>query len=557
MTDWTFPGLGAKRRGGSLLGFGGCLVAVAIALPIAGVLWHLFLPGQGNWSHIVETRLADYLVNSLLLVVMVGILAPAIGTGTAWLTTLCRFPGQSLFAWALVLPLAVPGYVVAYAYTDFFDVAGPLQRFIRETFDLSARDYWFPQIRSLPGAGILLSLVLYPYVYMLARAAFLEQSVCALEVAKTLGYRPWALFWRVALPLARPAVVAGTALALMETLADYGTVSFFGVETFTTGIVRAFSSFGDRVGSAQLATVLLLAVLALLLLERWSRTKQRFFHTTGRYRALPRIRLTGWKAAMACLACALPVFLGFFFPAILLLQLWLVSADGGVDPRFHDWAWHGLTLATITAGLAVGIALPLGYILRQRGQRALRGLVRFASMGYALPGTVIAVGITIPLAALDRTVSQWLAESFGWQGGLILSGGIAILIYAYLVRFLAVSLGSVEASLTKIRPSLDDAARTLGRGPAGVLREVHGPLLTGGILTAALLVFVDVMKELPATLLLRPFNFDTLAVQAHNFAADERLAEAGLPSLAIVAVGVLPVILLSRAIAKGRPGTIS
>jgi len=540
------------RRGG--LTWPIVAIALLLLLPILSVLAALLQPDQGSWAHLSRTLLPDYILNSLSLVVLVGLGAPIIGSGTAWLTTLCRFPGSRLLAWALVLPLAVPGYVIAYAYTDFLDVAGPLQGWLRETFEWRVGDYWFPAVRSLPGAALLLSLVLYPYVYLLARAAFLEQSVCALEVGRTLGYRPWALFFRVALPLARPSIAAGTALVLMETLADYGTVAFFGLPTFTTGIVRAFASLGDRVASAQLASCLLVAVTALLLLERWSRSRQRFHHTTGRYQALPTFRLRGIKAGAALVACALPLVLGFVFPALLLLWMWLEEAAGQIDPRFLRWAWHSLSLGLMTAALAVGIGLILAYGLRQRGSPVTAALSRLAGMGYALPGTVIAVGTITPLTAFDRALSAALQDLFGTSGGLILSGSVAALIYAYLVRFLSVSLNTLDAGLAKIRHSFDEAARTLGRSPAGVLREVHVPLLASGLATAALLVFVDVMKELPATLLLRPFDMDTLAVQAHNLAADERLAQAGLPSLAIVAVGILPVMLLSRAIARGRPG---
>lgn len=542
------------RRQRAALAWPIALIALLLMLPILSVLANLLEPDQGSWAHLSQTLLPRYLLNSLLLVLGVGLLVPLIGSITAWLTTLCRFPGDRFFTWALVLPLAVPGYVVAYAYTDVLDVAGPLQTWLRATFEWQVGDYWFLKVRSLPGAALLLSLVLYPYVYLLARAAFLQQSACVLEVGRTLGYRPWGLFFSVALPLARPAIAAGTALALMETLADYGTVSFFGVSTFTTGIVRAFSAFGDRIAAAQLAAVLLVGVLALLLLERWSRSRKLYHHTTGRYSSLPQFQLSGLRAALAILACGLPLALGFLLPAGLLFWMWLDRAQGKIDSRFLGWAWNSFSLGAITALLAVLVGLLLAYGLRQRGNRLLAGLARLAGMGYAVPGTVIAVGAIIPLAALDHALAGLLRDLFGVNSGLLLSGSIVALVYAYLVRFLSVSLSTLDASLSKVRYSLDEAARNLGRRPASVLREIHAPLLASGLATAALLVFVDVMKELPATLLLRPFNMDTLAVQAHNLASDERLAEAGLPSLAIVAVGILPVILLSRAIAKGRPG---
>lgn len=543
-----------RRRRLGLAGWLAWLFLALFLLPVATVVAHIFLPDQGTWSHLVETVLPDYVRNSLLLALGVGIIAPVLGTGTAWLTTLCRFPGQRFFAWALILPLAVPGYVMAYAYTDFLEVSGPLQTWLRQALDLQVGHYWFPDVRSLGGAIALLSLVLYPYVYLLARSAFLEQSVCALEVGRTLGYGPWACFWHVALPLARPAVMAGAALVLMETLADYGTVAYFGLPTFTTGIVRALISMGDRTAAAQLSTLLLGAVFLVLLLERWSRRRLRFHHTSSKYRALPRHQLRGGRAMLATLACALPLLLGFLLPAALLLRLWLGVAEGEVDRRFLGWAGNSVTLAGIAACCAVTLALLLAYGLRISRSASLTFAARLAGMGYAVPGTVIAIGALIPLAAFDNALDAWLRSSFGVSTGLLLTGSITALIFAYLVRFLSVALGTVEASLGKVRPSLDEAARTLGSSPRATLWRVHAPLVWGGVLTALLMVFVDVLKELPATLLLRPFDFDTLAVQAANFAADERLAEAAFPALAIVAVGLLPVLLLSRAIARARPG---
>jgi iron(III) transport system permease protein len=551
------PPPAARPRRRWRIGHTGWLAWLFLALfllPVATVVAHIFLPDQGTWDHLVETVLPDYIRNSLLLALGVGLIAPVLGTGTAWLTTLCRFPGQRFFAWALILPLAVPGYVMAYAYTDFLEVSGPLQGWLRQALDLQVGHYWFPDVRSLGGAITLLSLVLYPYVYLLARSAFLEQSVCALEVGRTLGYGPWACFWHVALPLARPAIMAGAALVLMETLADYGTVAYFGLPTFTTGIVRALISMGDRTAAAQLSTLLLGAVFLVLLLERWSRRRLRFHHTSSKYRALPRHQLRGGRALLAVLACALPLLLGFLLPAALLLRLWLGVAEGEVDRRFLGWAGNSVTLAGIAACCAVALALLLAYGLRLSRSPSLTFAARLAGMGYAVPGTVIAIGTLIPLAAFDNALDAWLRARFGVSTGLLLTGSITALIFAYLVRFLSVALGTVEASLGKVRPSLDEAARTLGSGPRATLWRVHAPLVWGGVLTALLMVFVDVLKELPATLLLRPFDFDTLAVQAANFAADERLAEAAFPALAIVAVGLLPVLLLSRAIARARPG---
>lgn len=531
------------------------LIAGVLTIPVISVLTNVFSSGSGTWQHLVDTVLPGYIWNTTLLVLGVGICVPVIGTTTAWLVTMCRFPGWRVFEWALILPLAVPAYVMAYTYTDFLQPSGPLQQWIRDTWDLSFRDYWFPEIRSLGGAIAMLSLVLYPYVYMLARAAFLEQSICALEVSRTLGCTPRSSFLRVALPLARPSIAAGTALALMETLADYGTVSFFGVPTFTTGIVRAWIDFGDRVAAGQLSSVLLVFVFAILLIERANRGIAKYHHSTNRYQNLPRYGLTGLRGLLAFLACALPLGLGFLLPCILLIDMTLESEWSLIAGRFFDLVLNSFTLAAITAVIAVLVALVMAYAVRLQPSNLSRAAARVASMGYAVPGTVIAVGVLIPFASLDNAVDAWMRASFGISTGLLLTGSVAALVFAYLVRFMAISLNTVEASLGKIRPSMDDAARTLGENAFGTLRRVHMPLMWGSLLTAGLVVFVDVMKELPATLVMRPFNFDTLAIQAHNLASDERLTEASIPSLSIVIVSIPPLILLTRAIAKSRPGT--
>jgi iron(III) transport system permease protein len=529
-------------------------IAALFAVPVMSVLVHLAMPGNGIWRHLAGTVLPGYLANTFLLALGVGLGVPVIGAGCAWLVTMCRFPGRKLFEWALILPLAVPAYVMAYTYTDFLQFTGPVQSLLRDLTGWAPRGYWFPEIRSVGGAVVMLVLVLYPYAYMLSRAAFLEQSVCALEVSRTLGCGPWRSFFRVALPLARPAIAAGTALALMETLADYGTVSFFGVPTFTTGIVRAWISLGDRVAAAQLASALLGFVFVVLLLERWSRGRARYHHTSSRYQRLPGYRLAGWKAALATLACALPLTFGFLLPAAILLVMSIEAGDTQFGARFLHLAANSFTLASVTALLAVALALVMAYGQRLHPNRWAMLANRVAGMGYAVPGTVIAVGVLIPFARLDNALDAWLRANLGISSGLILTGSIAALVFAYLVRFLAVSLHTVEASLGKIRPTMDDAARSLGKGPGDTLVQVHAPLMWGSLLTAGLVVFVDVMKELPATLVMRPFNFDTLAVQAYNLASDERLTEASTASLAIVAVGILPLLLLSRAIARSRPG---
>ncbi|MFM2044201.1 MAG: hypothetical protein RLY86_2777 [Pseudomonadota bacterium] len=529
-------------------------VALLVALPVGIVLTRVFVPTDGVWSHLAATVLPRYLTNTALLMAGVGTGVLVIGVGTAWLVTMCRFPGRRVLEWALLLPMAMPAYVMAYTYTDLLQFVGPVQTALRETFGWTRQDYWFPNIRSLGGAAAMLTLVLYPYVYLLARAAFLEQSVCVLEVSRTLGSSAWRTFTRVALPLARPAIVAGLALALMEVLADFGTVQYFAVDTFTTGIYRTWFALGEPVAAAQLAAVLLLFVATVMALERVSRGRARYHHSTGRYRPLPSFELRGIRAAGALLACALPLLLGFIVPLLVLADLSLGGGDALFGPVFLRLAGNSFTLAGITAVIAVALAAMVAYGLRMRPTPLLRGAARVAAMGYAVPGSVIAVGILIPAAAFDNTVDAFMRETFGISSGLLLSGTIVALVYAYLVRFLAVSFNTVEASLGKIRPSLDMAARVLGYSPGGTMVRVHVPIMKGSLLTAGLLVFVDVMKELPATMIVRPFNFDTLAVRVYTLASDERLAEASTAAIAIVAVGIIPVILLSRAIAASRPG---
>ncbi len=530
------------------------VIAALVALPVLAVVSRVFVPTNGVWQHLVETVLAEYLLNTIRLVLGVGMGTLVIGVGTAWLVTMCRFPGSRMLEWALLLPMAVPAYVMAYVYTDVLQFVGPVQTGLRALFHWTRHDYWFPDIRTVDGAAAMMTLVLYPYVYLLSRAAFLEQSVCVLEVSRTLGRGPWRSFFTVALPLARPSIVAGLALVLMEVLADFGTVQYFAVNTFVTGIYRTWFAMGQPMAAAQLASVLMLFVLVLVLMERWSRRQARYHHTTTRYRRLPKHRLTGWRAAAALAACALPLLLGFILPAGLLVRMALTAGDEAFGPMFLTLARNSFSLAALAAVLAVTLALVLAYGQRLHPTPLLKGAVRVAAMGYAIPGSVIAVGVLIPFAHLDNAVDAFLRQSFGISTGLLLSGTIAAVLFAYLVRFLAVSFNTIEASLGKIRPTMDFASRVLGQTAGRTLIRVHAPIMWGSLLTAGLLVFVDVMKELPATMIVRPFNFDTLAVRVYTLASDERLTEAATGALAIVAVGIVPVILLSLSISRSRPG---
>ena len=525
-------------------------IALLISVPVLFVLSSLATPSGEIWRHLAQTVLLRYVLNSLGLMLGVGCGVVLLGVAGAWLVTMCQFPGRRVMEWALLLPLAAPAYILAYAYTEVLEFYGPVQTGLRAVFGWQGlQDYWFPPIRSLGGAIALLTLVLYPYVYLLVRVAFLEQSVCTLEASRSLGCTPWRSFWRVALPLARPAIAAGTALALMETLSDFGTVQFFGVDTFTTGIYRTWFGMGERPAASQLAALLLLFVLALVWAEQWFRRQSRYFQTHSRQQ-IARYPLLGWRGALALLVCLIPVLLGFVIPLALLLQLTINDLGQLANPEFWTFARNSLLLAAITAGLGVAIALVMAYGARLNPSNGMTLATRIAAMGYAIPGSVIAVGVLVPIGGLDNAIDAAMRNRFGIATGLLFSGTIIALVFAYLVRFLAVAFNTLESSLGRIKPSLDDASRSLGHSTLATLRRVHIPLLGSSLLTAALLVFVDVIKELPATLIIRPFNFDTLAVRVYQLAADERLAAAAAPALAIVAVGILPVLLLSRQIRR-------
>ena len=529
-------------------------IALLVIAPILSVGANVFTAGTGGtWAHLAGTVLPEYIVTTIALCLGVGCGVALLGVGAAWIVTHFDFALRRGFEWALVLPLAMPAYVMAYTYTDLLQFSGPVQGWLREAMGWRRGDYLFPEVRSTLGAVLMFASVLYPYVYLLARTAFLERGSGLTEAGRSLGLSDWQSFRRIALPMARPAIAAGVALVLMETLADYGTVAYFGVQTFTTGIYRAWFSLGDRAAAAQLSMCLLGFVLLLLALERASRGSARF-HGTGQRRQPPRgTRLGGWQAAAAIGACGIPLLLGFVLPCGVLLHMALFSGDPQFGPRFVALARNSVLVSTLTALLAVALALLVAYARRLDPRPLSRIAHWMAGMGYALPGSVIAVGVLIPLAWLDNALVQWLRGSFGWHTGLLLTGSIAALVFACVVRFLASALQTVDSALQRITPHMDDASRSLGLTPARTLRRVHLPLLRRGLLTAALLVFIDVMKELPATLVMRPFNFDTLATQAYTLASDERLAEASTASIAIVVVGLLPMIIICRQIASERP----
>ena len=519
------------------------LVGLLVTLPVLAVLGSWF---QWNaetaqiLSEMARTVLPDYAWTSLRLCLWVGFGAAVLGTATAAAVTLFDFPGRRTFEWLLLLPLAMPAYVVAYAYTDFLQFSGPLQVWMRESFGLRGR--LLPEVRSVGGAAWVFIFSLYPYVYLLARAALGERAAHLMEAARLLGAPLSRRILRIALPLARPAVAAGVALALMETLADFGVSSYFGIQTFTTGIYKAWLSMDNRIAAAQLATVLLIVVIVLLRLEQGAQKRMRFAAgrgaRAGSAESQP-VRLGGGQLVAAWLVCMLPVLMGFVFPVLFMLRP--LAADWSVLPwdRFVDWAFNSVRLGAISSALAVMLALGLAFSVRRAPDVVTRGVAQLVSLGYAVPGAVIVVGLLLPVGWVQ---SAWPESG---AGGLITATVVGI-VWAYLVRFSAVALQSMQSGYARIPVSLDDSARMLGAGATGLLARVHWPLLRRTTAAAALLVFVDVMKELPATMVLRPFNTDTLAVVAYQLARDERLGEAALPSLALVLVGLIPVLLLSR-----------
>ncbi|HEX5931980.1 MAG TPA: iron ABC transporter permease [Methyloceanibacter sp.] len=531
------------------------LISLIALLPILAIGGIALKTSGDTWPHLIENVLPGALRRTALLLAGVGALTLLIGTATAWLVTMYRFPGRNAFQWLLLLPLAIPTYIIAYSYLELLDYSGVVQSGLRALFGWQdARSYWFPDIRSLGGAILVMSAVLYPYVYITARASFIAQSVCILEVSRSLGRTAPQTFWEVALPLARPALAAGVALALMETLNDIGAVGFFGVRTLTVAIYDTWLDRNNLAGAAQIACVMLLFVFALLGLELALRGKRRFHHTTGKYRRLPKDRLEGLGGALASLACAVPVLFGFALPAGVLFYDALAHSASGLSPAFWRAALNSLLLAGAAAVLAVGFAVVLAYARRQTRSKLIQGASTIPAISYAVPGTVLAIGLLIPLASLDNFVDSLTRSLLGVTTGLLLSGTAFVIVLAYTIRFLAASLGAVEAGLSRVSRNIDAAARSLGATLGEMLVKVHLPLLRPALGAAALLVFVDSMKELPATLLLRPFNFDTLATQVFTLVSLYRYEEAGLSALTIVLVSLAPVLLLHGLVAGSRPG---
>lgn len=543
------------KRGGTRAGTGafkavGLILAATCLLPMVAVLLAAGTGGFDAVGHLAETVLPRYAGTTVLLVLMVAVGTFAIGVGAAWLVTMTRFPGVRLFEMLLVLPLAFPAYVLAYAYTYILDHPGIVQSTLRDVTGWGPRDYWFPEIRSVPGAALMLVLVLYPYVYLLARAAFMQQTAGAFLAARALGNSSWQAFWRVSLPMARPAIATGVLLAVMETVADFGTVSYFGVQTFATGIYTSWFSLADRTGAAQLALCLLAFSLMLSVSERATRGRARYHQAGKQHARMPPAELYGARRIAVWVLCGLPILFGFILPVVILVSMGLESEQNLLSRRYLHFIQNSLTLAGTAAAITVAAAICLGIYQRLQPGRISAWASYVARLGYAVPGGVIAVGLMVPFAAFDNALDAWMRATFDIRTGLLVTGSIWLLVVAYMVRFLSAALGAYEGGQATVHANMDAAARSLGQTPMGMLRRVHLPLLTPSLLTALLIVFVDVMKELPATLIMRPFNYDTLAVQAYRLASDERLEGAAVPSLVIVAVGLIPVILICRQVGR-------
>ncbi len=537
-----------RRRSGAGWRLAAGLIGLLVCLPILSLILIAFQGSDGLWPHMLVHVLPVALWNTALLLTGVGVLVMLIGTATAWMVTAYDFPGRRIFDWALLLPLAVPTYIIAYAWLDILHPVGGVQTTLRAILGYSSpRDFRLPDIRSLWGCILLLGLVLYPYVYLTTRAMFLTQAASLVEVSRTLGVRRGGVFRRVALPLARPAIAVGTSLALMEALNDIGASQFLGVRTLTASVYSTWVNRSDLPGAAQLSLAMLGIVVVLVLLERHARRNQRYAAAAQRPRPMSPVRLRGWRAAAAFALCFLPVALGFIAPTVhLLREAGKRVAFAGISPRIWNEIINTVAVSAIATLFILACGVLVVHVARGHPGRFTALAARISTLGYAVPGTVLAIGLLVPLGIFDRFWAGAVERLTGAAPGLLLLGSGAALVLAYAARFMAISTGGIEAGFSRIPPSLDHAARTLGRTPAGVLRAVHLPLSKAALASAGLLVFVDCMKELPATLLLRPLNFETLATHLYGEAARGTYEEAAIAALLIVAIGILPVIALSK-----------
>ena len=526
---------------------GALIIAALVLMPILAVVWFAVTPTDNIWPHLLRTTLPRYLSNTLILMGSVGVITAAVGAGAAWLVVMYRFPGRQWLQWALLMPLAVPAYVGAYALVDLLEYAGPVQTTLREVFGWTRpTDYWFPAIRTRWAAVLVLSASLYPYVYLLARAAFREQSGAGYEVARALGVGPLGRFWRVGLPLARPAIAAGCAVAMMETVNDFGTVDYFAVQTLTTGIFTTWLQGGNLGGAAQISILVLGLIVLLVTLEKISRRRSRFFTSARGQRPVEAVALTGFGKWIATLACMIPLTLGFILP-VVVLSSHAFNAGQWVDPGLIRAFTHTLVVGGVAAVLTVIGGVLMVYGVRLSGKSLPRLLMPVTAIGYAAPGAVLGLGILVPLAVFDNKIADGVLALTGWDPGLLLTGTAAALVIAYVVRFFGIAQGAADAALGRVSPSLPMAARSLGQTAGGVLKQIYLPLVRASIGSTLLLVFVDCVKELPATLLLRPFNYNTLATRVHEKASLENLTQAAPAALVITLVGLCAVALLARA----------
>lgn len=531
------------------------IFACLLILPILAIFYTAIGETDELFAHLFSTVLPTYTLNTVFLVSGTMLLALIFGLPSAWLIAMCRLPTEKTLQWALVLPLAMPGYIVGYIYTDWFDFAGPLQIWLRDSFNLTAQDYWFPDIRTLPGAITILALVFYPYVYLLARSAFMEQSSSLLQSARLLKCTPWQSFWRVSLPLARPAIAVGLSLVAMEALGDFGTVSYFAVSTLTTAVYDTWLGYSNLTAAAKISAMMLLVVILLLSAERYSRRKQKHFQAQFSSHEDNRYVLVGWQKWLALFWCWGLVFAGFLFPVIQLIHYVSHYFSKSWTSEFTTYALNSLQVSLSAALVCIILALVVNFYRRLVTQGEDKGStshlpLRLSSLGYAVPGTVLAIGIMVAVLTLDHRLNDF-AKWMEWgRPGLIFSGTMFALIFALTVRFAAVAIGSVESSLNKISPSLDMAARTMGCTSTNMLKRVHFPLVMRGALIAGLLVFIESMKELNASLLLRPFNFETLATYVYNYVSDQQLELAALPAILLVLVGLIPLIVVNRSLEK-------
>lgn len=533
-------------RSWSLAGYA---VAALLVLPLFALIFQAFQPDEAVFGHLMATVLPTYIINSLLLIFWVSLGALLLALPCAWLMARCDFVGRRYLQWALLLPLAMPAYIVAYVYTDLLDYAGPVQRGLRSIFGWdSPQDYFFPDIRTLGGAACMLSLVLFPYIYLLTRTAFMEQSLSLAHASRIMGCSPWQSFWRLSLPMARPALAVGVALVAMETAADFATVNYFAVPTLTTAVYDTWLGYGNLTAAAKLSAIILLVVFSLIGFERFARRKQQLFQKQSRIQVTDLYRLSMTQTLVALSFCGMLLLLAFLLPFGILLSYAIGYFEQSWDKSFWQLSLNSLSLALITSLLCCLIALLLMFVRRISPRQSDALPSRLASTGYALPGTVLAIGVLVPLTMLDFAIND-LADLVGIAGpGLILTGSVMALIFAFCVRFVAIAIGSVESSYKRISPSLDMVSLTMGQTPRQLLRRVHLPLLAKGLFAGALLVFIESMKELPAALLLRPIGFENLATYVFQFASDEKLEHGALAAIVIVLVGLVPLIYLNRSL---------